>query len=202
MIISLIGPSGSGKGTQAALLAERLGVPSISLGQMMREEKEAGTDLGNKLSSYTDQGKWVPSELLATIFEKRLAQADCQEGFVLDGTPRKKEDISLMDRLLKECGQKIDLVVHLDTARETTLARINQRLYQALEQNKEVRADETLEAVTTRLSEYERTVEIVLSYYKKKGMLARVDNEGPVDNVAEAIWEEVRGFVPNRHTPS
>ncbi len=196
MVISLIGPSGSGKGTQSALLAERLGIPSISLGQIMREESGVGTDLGNKLSSYTDQGKWVPSELLADVFSQRLSQPDCREGLVLDGSPRKKEDIALLNQILAEHRQKIDLVIHLDTSRETVLSRINQRLYQSLEQNIEVRADETLEAVTTRLSEYERTAEDILSYYQQEGILLRIDNEGSVTDVAEAIWEEVSRYLP------
>ncbi len=191
MVIALIGPSGSGKGTQAKILAEKLGVPTISLGELMREEKEAGTPLGLRLAKYTDQGKFVPSDLLTEIFACRLANPDCQKGLILDGTPRKIGDIALMDKVLEPYGQKIDLVVHLDTSEETTLSRIQQRIYSTLERGGKVRADETLEAVKVRLAEYNQRIAAILDYYRKLGKLVRVDNEGTVEEVSEAVWEAV-----------
>lgn len=191
MVISLIGPSGSGKGTQARLLAKKLGVPIISLGELMREEKGAGTPLGLKLAQYTDQGKFVPSKLLTEILACRLTNPDCQKGFILDGTPRKIEDIDLMAKVLEPYGQKIDLVVHLDTTEPTTLSRIQQRIYATLERGGRVRDDETLAAVKTRLAEYNRRIAAILDYYHKLGALVRVDNEGTVEEVSEAVWETV-----------
>lgn len=191
MVISLIGPSGSGKGTQARLLARKLGVPTISLGELMREEKEAGTPLGLKLAKYTDQGKFVPSKLLTEILAKRLTNSDCRKGFVLDGTPRKIEDIDLMTKVLEPYGQQIALVVHLDTSEQTTLSRIQQRIYSTLERGGKVRADETLEAVKVRLAEYDRQIAEILAYYQKLGRLARIDNEGTIEEVSEAVWQTV-----------
>lgn len=191
VIISVIGPSGSGKGTQAKILADKLGIPSVSLGELMREEKEAGTKLGLKLATYTDQGKFVPSNLLAEILATRLDNPDCRKGFILDGTPRKIEDIALMDKVLDPHHQQIDLVVHLDTLEETTLSRIQQRIYATLEKGKKVRDDEALEAVKVRLAEYNLRIADILDYYSKRGELARVDNEGPVEEVSEAVWQAV-----------
>lgn len=191
MVISIIGPSGSGKGTQAKILAERLGIPTISLGELMREEKEAGTKLGLKLATYTDQGKFVPSDLLAEILATRLDNPDCRKGFILDGTPRKIEDIALMDKVLAPHRQQTDLVVHLDTSQQTTLSRIQQRIYATLEKGEKVRDDETLEAVKIRLAEYNRRIVAILEYYQKLGKLARVDNGGTVEEVSEAVWHAV-----------
>lgn len=191
MIISLIGPSGSGKGTQAKILAEKLGVPTISLGELMREEKEAGTPSGLQLAKYTDQGKFVPSELLTEILAQRLTNLDCRKGFILDGTPRKIEDINLMDKVLAPHRQQIDLVIHLDTSEQTTLSRIQQRIYSALEKGEKVRDDETLEAVKVRLEEYNQRIAEILEYYQRQGKLVRVDNEGTVEEVSEAVWQTV-----------
>lgn len=191
MVIALIGPPGSGKGTQAKILADKLGVPSVSLGELMREEKEAGTPLGLKLAQFTDQGKFVPSDLLTKILATRLDNPGCRKGFVLDGTPRKIEDINLMDKVLAPHRQQIDLVIHLDTSEQTTLSRIQQRIYSALEKGEKVRDDETLEAVKVRLAEYNQRIAEILEYYRRQGKLVRVDNEGTVEEVSEAVWQTV-----------
>jgi len=191
MVIAIIGPSGSGKGTQAKILAEKLSVPSVSLGEIMRAEKEAGTALGLKLAQYTDRGQFVPSQLLADLLSQRLANSDCHQGFILDGTPRKMEDIKLLEAVLAAHSQALDLVIHLDTSQPTTLSRIQQRVYATLERGETVRADETLEAVKNRLAEYNQRIDQIMTYYQKQGKLVRVDNEGGVEEVAEAIWDQV-----------
>lgn len=185
MIVSIIGPSGCGKGTQAKLLAEKLGVPAISTGELLRSEYEAGTSEGIAAEKYWGRGLWVPSNLTMEILRERLDQPDCQNGFVLDGGPRKMEEIPLLKRYLSEKNQKLDLVLHLDTKDETCLSRLTHRIFEAQEKQEKVREDEDPEEVKERLRQYHETVEPVLRYFEDKGILRRINNEQPIDKVFE-----------------
>ncbi len=183
MIISIIGPSGCGKGTQAKLLAEKLGRPAISTGKLLRSEYEAKTTEGIEAEKYWGGGEWVPADLMMDILKKRLDRPDCQNGFVLDGTPRKMGDIPLLENYLSEKGQKLDLVLHLDTSDETSLSRIQGRIFKIQEEGGKVREDEDLEEVKERLRQYHQTIEPVLKYFEEKGILRRINNEQPIEDV-------------------
>ncbi len=191
MIISIIGPSGCGKGTQAKLLAEKLGVPAISTGKLLRSEYEAGTSEGIEAEKSWGGGQWVSAELMMKILKKRLDQSDCQKGFVLDGTPRKMTDIPLMENYLSERGQKMDMILHLDTKDETCLSRLTHRIFEALEKGEKVREDEDPEEIKERLKQYHQTIEPVLKYFEEKGILRRINNEQPI----EPVFEEVSAAV-------
>jgi len=194
MIVSIIGPSGCGKGTQAKLLAEKLGIPAISTGELLRREYEAQTPEGIEAEKYWGQGAWVPASLMMEILKKRLDQADCQKGFILDGTPRKMTDISLLEEYLSQKGQKIDLVLHLDTLDKTCLSRITHRIFEARERGEKVREDEDPEEVRERLRQYHQTIRPVLKYFSEKGTLRHINNEQPIERVFEEIWSVVKAL--------
>ena len=187
MIISIIGPSGCGKGTQAKLLAEKLGLPAISTGKLLRSEYEAGTPEGIEAEKYWGEGEWVSADLMIKILTKRLDQDDCQKGFVLDGTPRKMGDIPLLQTYLFGKDQKLDLVLHLDTKDETCLSRLTHRIFEAREKGEKVREDEDPEEIKERLKQYHQTIGPVLKYFEEKGILRRIDNEQPIEQVFEEL---------------
>jgi len=187
MIISIIGPSGCGKGTQAGLLAKKFGIPAISTGQLLRDVYEAGTPEGIAAEKYWGHGEWVPADLMFKILIPRLEKEDCQEGFILDGTPRKMTDIPLFETYLKKRGDKLDKIFHLDTSEATCLARIHRRILSTESRGEEVRKDETLEAVKERLEEYRQTIQPVLEYFEKRGTLERIDNERSIEEVFEDL---------------
>jgi len=187
MIVAIIGPSGCGEGTQAKLLAEKLGVPAVSTGELLRSEYEAETFEGIEAEKYWGKGGWVPADLMMKILEKRLARPDCQKGFILDGTPRKMTDVPLLENYLSQKGQKLDLVLHLDTSDESCLSRLTQRIFAAREKGEEVREDEDPEEVRERLRQYHETIEPVLKYFEEKGILRHINNEQPI----EAVFDEI-----------
>lgn len=191
MIISIIGPSGCGKGTQAKLLSEKLRVPEISTGKLLRTEYEARTLEGIEAEKYWGEGEWVPAELMMRILKKRLDQPDCQRGFILDGTPRKMTDIPLLEDYLSQKNQKLDLVLHLDTSDKSCLSRLTHRIFEAREKGEEVREDEDPEEIKERLKQYHQTIEPVLKYFEEKRTLHHINNEQPI----EAVFEEVSTAV-------
>jgi len=195
MIVSIIGPSGCGKGTQAKMLAEKLGVPAISTGKLLREEFEAGTPDGIEAEKYWGEGEWVSADLMVKILTKRLDQDDCQKGFVLDGTPRKMGDIPLLEDYFSNKNQKFDLVLHLDTSDETSLSRIQRRIFKTQEEGGKVREDEDFDEVQERLRQYHETVEPVLKYFEEKGILRRINNEQPIEQVFEEISATVEELL-------
>jgi len=187
MIVSIIGPSGCGKGTQAKLLAEKLGLPAISGGEVLRREYEIGTPEGIEAEKYWGEGKWPPADLIMEVLKKRLDQPDCQNGFVLDGAPREINQIPLLEDYFVQKGQKLDLVLHLDTSDETSLSRIQSRIFRTKEAGEKVREDEDFEEVKERLRQYHQTVEPVLKYFEEKGILRRINNEESIEQVFEEI---------------
>jgi adenylate kinase len=194
MIISIIGPSGCGKGTQAKLLSEKLGVPAISTGKLLRSAYEARTPEGIEAEKYWGKGLWVPSNLTMKILKERLDQPDCRDGFILDGGPRKVEEIPLLEKYLSQKGQKLDMVLHLDTSDESCLSRLTHRIFEAREKGEKVREDEDPEEIKERLRQYHQTIEPVLKYFEEKGILHRINNEQNIEEVfadASAAVEEL-----------
>ena len=187
MILSIIGPSGCGKGTQAQRLSEKLGVPHISTGQVLRDVYEAATPDGIAAEKYWGHGEWVPADLMFRILIPRLEEEDCKEGFILDGTPRKMSDAPLFESYLEKRGDKLDKLFHLDTSEATSLARIQKRIEFTKHRGGEVRDDETPLAIKERLEEYRETIQPVLAYFEKQGTLERIDNERSIEEVFDDI---------------
>ncbi|WP_303636665.1 adenylate kinase [Stenotrophomonas tuberculopleuritidis] len=181
MRLVLLGPPGSGKGTQATRLKEKLGIAHISTGDMLRAEIAAGTELGKQAKTVMDAGNLVSDDILLGMLESRLTQADVAKGFILDGYPRNVAQANAMDGLLAKIGQPLDAVVQLDVATELLVERIAGR---AKEQG---RADDTPDAVRQRLQVYNDQTAPVVDFYAGRGTLARVDGVGELDEVEARI---------------
>jgi len=197
----LLGPPASGKGTQARMLAERLGVPTISTGDMLRAALAAGTELGREAQRYMSAGKLVPDEVVIGLVDERLSQDDAKKGCILDGFPRTVPQATELDRLLERRGAALDAVVQIDVPREllverATLRRTDKRTGQIYhlkynppppEAELVHRADDQEETVNRRLDEYEAMTAALLPHYEKQGILGRIDGVGDVSEVAGRI---------------
>jgi len=181
MRIVLLGPPGSGKGTQAALLVERLGVPHISTGALLRNAAKRGTDLGLKAKALTDKGELVPDELISDMIEERLSRADVADGFILDGYPRNLAQAKSLDALLARIGQPVDEAILIDLDAERIIKRIAKRA------KEEGRADDTEETVRNRLQIYAEQTAPVADYYAERGLLTKVLGEGGVDEIFQRL---------------
>ncbi len=181
MRIVLLGPPGSGKGTQAALLVERLGVPHISTGALLRNAAKRGTELGLKAKALTDKGELVPDELISDMIKERLSRADVANGFILDGYPRNLAQAKSLDALLESMGQPVEEAILIDLDAERIIKRIAKRA------KEEGRADDTEETVRNRLQVYAEQTEPVADYYAERGLLTKVLGEGGVDEIFQRL---------------
>ncbi|KAA9395183.1 adenylate kinase [Kocuria coralli] len=177
----IIGPPGAGKGTQAERLSGRLGIPAISTGDIFRFNIKNGTDLGKEAQSYTDAGNLVPDSVTNRMVRDRLAEADAQEGFLLDGYPRNAAQADELDAILAERDQNIDVVLQLTADTDELVSRL---LGRAAEQG---RADDTEEVIRHRLEVYEKETAVVVDIYAARGIVREVDGLGGIDEVTERI---------------
>ncbi len=181
MRIVLLGPPGSGKGTQAALLVERLSVPHISTGALLRNAAKRGTELGLKAKALTDKGELVPDDVISDMIEERLSRADVANGFILDGYPRNLAQARSLDTLLERLHQPVDEAILIDIKPELIIKRIAKRA------KEEGRADDTEETVRNRLQVYTEQTAPLADYYAQRGLLTRVLGEGGVDEIFQRI---------------
>jgi len=201
MRMILVGPPGAGKGTQAARLVEEFQIPHVSSGDMFRAEVKAGTELGKKLDHYMKLGQLVPDEVTIEIVLRRITQADCAKGFMLDGFPRTRPQAEALDVAMKKAKVDLDAVVLIEVPDGLIVDRITGRRSDpktgAIYHTKfnpppaglEVvqRKDDTVEAVTTRLAKYHAETAPIIPYYAEMGILKRVDGVGEQDTVTERI---------------
>jgi len=181
MRIVLLGPPGSGKGTQAALLEERLGVPHISTGMLFRSLVKEGSSLGQKVKYILDKGELVPDELTLEILEERITQPDARKGFILDGCPRNLHQAKALDKLLERLGRPVQEAIQIDVDLDEVIDRIAKRAAE------EGRSDDTEEVVRKRMDVYHERTEPVCDYYAGKGLLTRVLGTGSVEEVLQLI---------------
>lgn len=186
MRLVLLGPPGSGKGTQATRLKEELRIPHISTGDLLRAEVAAGTELGKQAKAVMDAGNLVSDDILLGMLESRLAQADVAGGFILDGYPRNVAQANALGELLGRLEQPLDAIVQLDVPTELLVERIAGR---AKEQG---RADDNPESVRKRLQVYDDSTAPVIDFYAEKGTLARVDGVGELDDVLARILAAIK----------
>lgn len=208
MVVILLGPPGAGKGTQAARLAERLGLVHVASGDLFREAVAAQTPLGQKAQGYMERGELVPDEIVVAMVLERLAQSDCHRGAVLDGFPRTVAQAGALDEALSAQGKKVDAVLLLHVPDEVVLERLTGRricrncqapyhitfhppaqegicdrcggvLYQ--------RDDDREETVRHRLQVYREQTAPLISYYHQKQVLHKVDGVGEVEEVSERL---------------
>ena len=185
--VLLFGPPGSGKGTQAALLAQRLGVPAISTGEMFRQAVKVGNELGRKVEAILGLGHLVDDDTTADVVRARLAQPDARAGFLLDGYPRTLAQAETLEEILRGRGESLDAAVFLEVPEWEVVRRMSGRRQQA------GRADDTPEVVRERMRVYEEQTAPLVDYYGQRGLLRRVDGNRLVDEVAAAILAAV-GF--------
>jgi adenylate kinase len=207
MILVLVGPPGSGKGTQAKLLCQRFGVPQISTGDMLREAKRQGT-LEKRFLDIMDSGGLLPDEAMIGLIDKRIDDPDCSKGFLLDGFPRTVPQAEALDRLLADRGNKqIDAVIQLDVPRTLLEERVIHRrtdkrsgqIYHLVynppppDAELEHRADDRPEAVGKRLDAYEAMTAALLPFYDAKQLLRRVDGVGKPEEVTQRVLAALGG---------
>jgi adenylate kinase len=181
MRIVLLGTPGSGKGTQAQLMKDRLGVPHISTGALLREAAERGTELGIQAKSIIDRGELVPDEIMSDMVEERLSQSDVANGFILDGYPRNLSQAESLDAVLERLGAPADDAIQLDVNPEHIIKRIAKRATQ------EGRSDDNEDVVRNRMRIYHEQTAPVIEYYAKRGLITHVLGDGTVEEVLERI---------------
>lgn len=216
MILVLLGPPGAGKGTQAKTLAERLRLPHVSTGDMLRHNVAEGTDLGKEAKSYMERGVLVPDALLTQMLARRVALADAKGGFILDGYPRTIGQAEILEVILKQNKAAITVVIYLDASEPVIIQRLSGRLVcsscglnfhatnmppkksmvcdtcgSALYQ----RPDDRTDTVRKRLEVYLKETSGLINYYEKKGQLERVSADGP----SEAVLDKVVALAKERN---
>ncbi|MBT8207607.1 MAG: adenylate kinase [Acidimicrobiia bacterium] len=175
--IVLVGPPGSGKGTQAERLAESLGIPWISTGQMLREAVAGGSELGQRVEGILAAGNLVDDETMAAVVRHRLAQADAEGGFLLDGYPRTKGQAETLSSILEEREVALDRVLFIDVPEDELVTRALARK----------RADDKEEVIRNRLAVYREKTEPVIEYYQRFGLVEAINGDQSIDEVSEEI---------------
>ena len=213
MNLVMLGPPGAGKGTQAALLADKLGVPHVATGDLFREALKNETDLGLTAKSYMERGELVPDEVTVAMVRERLEKPDSEHGLILDGFPRTIEQAEALKDLLDEQGRVIDAALFIDAAEDELVRRLSSRwtcrncqavyniisnpphqegkcdmcggeLYQ--------RADDVPETVRNRIRVYWQQTSPLIDYYRDQGLLITIESEGGIERVQQRIQEALR----------
>jgi adenylate kinase len=179
----LLGPPGSGKGTQAARLTAKFGIPQIATGDILRAAVEAGTPLGQQVKAFLDRGELVPDSLVVDIIRHRLAEPDTQQGFILDGFPRTVPQAETLDALLAELHRPLDAVLYLQVDRQSLLDRLSHRA------EVDQRSDDRPEIIAHRIDVFLEQTAPLIDYYRRQSKLRLIDGTRPPDEVAGAIDE-------------
>ncbi len=187
MNIILFGPPGAGKGTQAKILQDILGISQLSTGDMLRNAVAAKTPLGQKAEEIMKRGDLLPDDIIIRMIGDRISLNDCQKGFMLDGFPRTIAQAEALDRMLLEEGKLIDVVIEIIVPDEELKNRVTNRANDAINEGKQPRPDDNLETLTKRLATYWSQTAPVLPYYKNKGIHKSVDGTKPISAVTADI---------------
>ncbi|MFB9377365.1 adenylate kinase [Kineococcus gynurae] len=179
----LLGPPGAGKGTQAKLLAERLGVPAISTGDIFRANVKEGTELGRTAQGYMDKGEYVPDSVTNAMVADRLSHADATEGFILDGYPRTTDQVTELDSMLRAAGTKLDAVLEITADSDELVARLSKRA------GLEGRSDDTEDVIRNRQKVYLEQTAPLVDVYGERGLLHSVDGLGSVEDVTGRLLD-------------
>jgi adenylate kinase len=187
MRLILLGPPGSGKGTQAQRLVHRYGIVQLSTGEMLRAAVAAGTPVGLKAKDIMASGALVPDDIVIGIISDRLDQPDMAKGFILDGFPRTVPQAQALDDLLKKKHIKLDAVVELRVNESALLQRVETRVAEMQARGEEVRIDDTSEVLSKRLASYRSLTEPLIHYYSERRKLLTVDGMMTIEHVTREI---------------
>jgi adenylate kinase len=208
MILIFLGPPGSGKGTQAKILAEKKGLPHISLGDILREEVRAASEIGLKAKSFMDLGNLVPDELSIELTRQRISRGDCQKGFIIDGFPRSMGQAEALAKMFAERRLKLDRVIYFKIDEAEVVKRLSGRrsckncgaVYHTVSKPPKVegkcdlcggdlslRLDDQPEVIKTRFEVYARTTQPLIDYYKQQGVLLEIDANQPIEQVFQQL---------------
>jgi adenylate kinase len=211
--IILFGAQGSGKGTQAEMLSQALGVPHVASGDLFRKAIDEKTELGLKAKAYIDRGELVPDDLTVAMVVKRLEEPDCSQGVLFDGFPRTVAQAEVLDKGLQEVGKQIDLAIYLQVPREELLKRLSgryicrakQHVYNINTRPPKVagicdidgselyqRSDDTGEAVQKRLDIFFKETIQLLDYYRNQKKLVEVDGNQDIDQVQQSLLDVIQ----------
>lgn len=177
MKLLFVGPPGAGKGTQAERVAERLGIPHVSTGEMFRHHVANGTALGAKVEAIMAAGEYVPDEITVAMLAERIGEPDASDGFVLDGFPRTLGQVESLDKLIGERG--LDHVVVFEVDEDELTARMLSR----------GRADDTEETIRNRFSVYSEQTQPLLELYGERGLTVSVDGLGEIEEITQRILD-------------
>lgn len=210
MRIVLLGPPGSGKGTQAKFIVDKFGIPHISTGDIFRKNIKEETPLGVEAKSYMDKGQLVPDELTIAIVEDRLKEDDCKNGFMLDGFPRTLGQAEALTKVLESMGTSLNHVINIEVADEALIDRLTGRrvcpacgasFHMVFNPPKKEgicdycsaevvqRADDNVETVSSRLAVYSDQTKPLINYYQEKGTLRSINGEQDIQKVFKDICE-------------
>lgn len=182
MRIVFIGPPGAGKGTQSVRLAEELGVTCLSTGEVLRQARSEGGEVGRLIGEYLDAGQLVPDKLVVELVAERLAQADCEKGYLFDGFPRTLPQAEALDELLSQRQAPLELAFEFVISEDELFRRLSKR----------GRDDDQEETIRERLRQYAELTDPLTEYYDLRGILRKIDAVGDFDEVyrrlQEAIW--------------
>ena len=195
MRLILLGPPGAGKGTQSARIVERLGIPQLSTGDMLRAAVAAGTPVGLKARDVMARGELVSDEIVVGIVADRIEEKDARPGFILDGFPRTVAQAEALDRMLAERDMALDHVIELKVDEAALLARIAKRVAETAARGEPVRKDDNPEAFKTRLTAYRTQTSPLSDYYHRRGVLEVLDGMAPIEAVSEQIDRILREKV-------
>jgi len=187
MRMILLGPPGAGKGTQAVRLVERLGIPQLSTGDMLRAAVAAGTAIGVKAKAIMDRGDLVSDDVVVGIIADRIEETDARNGFILDGFPRTVAQAEAFDRMLADKGLKLDAVIEFKVNEQELVDRIVRRAADTEARGEPVRKDDNPDVFKTRLEAFRNQTAPLSAYYAQKGSLRTVDGMRPIDEVTESI---------------
>jgi adenylate kinase len=210
--VYLFGAPGAGKGTQAQLLAEKLGIPQLSTGDMLRAARKEGSDLGNRVAALMDSGQLVPDEVVIELVKQRLSRPDHQKGVILDGFPRTIKQAETLDAMFAATGRSPLRVISIDVPFDEIRRRLNGRRWCSLcngtfhvtdnpprpgftpggevsscQHQLEVRSDDKPEAVEKRLQAYSQQTAPLMEYYQQRGVLKTVHGLGPITEIFAAL---------------
>lgn len=187
--VLLMGPPGAGKGTQAKMLEQGLGLPQVSTGELFRHNLKNNTELGVLARSYMDKGELVPDDVTIAMVKDRLSQPDAARGAILDGFPRTRAQAQALDKLVEELDGRIAIVPHIKVSEDELVARLLKRA------QTDGRTDDNEETIRTRMQVYHEQTKPLLDYYEDKGLLVEVNGEQSIDAVQKDLQRVVESAL-------